>query len=606
MGRDEATDATAETFIEPISVDNLSALLRERVRRTPQATAYRWFDRETSRWCDLSWSGFAARVARWQAALLAEGLHGGDRVALMANNGPDWACFDQAAMGLGLVVVPLYFNDRGENVGWILRRTAARLLFVDDAAQWRRVAPETEGLRLRVVLGEGDGLDFAADARLALLRDWLPVLSGELHTSSASPSAVATIVYTSGTVGRPKGVLLTHGSILWNAWASHRCSVVHPDDLFLSFLPLSHMLERTVGYYLPMMAGATVAYARSAAQLAEDLTTIRPTVLISVPRIYERIHARIDEGLRERSALGRRLFHAAVETGWTRFEYEQGRGRWSPRLLAWPLLRRLVAERVMQRLGGRLRIAVCGGAPLQPHVARRFIGLGLPLVQGYGMTELGPVVSGNRLEDNDPASVGRPLHEVELRVGPGDELLVRSPGMMRGYLDDEKATAAAIDADGWLHTGDCGRLEEGRIHITGRLKDIIVLSTGEKISPADMEAAITLHPLFEQAMVVGEGRPFLAAFLVLDRQRWRDFIKQRELRGSADELLTDPRACDEVCRLVGSLLGAFPGYARLRRVALTLEPWTVDNGLLTPTMKLRRGEVMERMGAALARMYAGH
>ncbi|MDX9739651.1 MAG: AMP-dependent synthetase/ligase [Gammaproteobacteria bacterium] len=602
----EQAPETARTFIEPISVDNLSALLRERVRRTPKTPAYRWFDRDTSRWRDIDWRGVAARVARWQAAMLGEGVRAGDRVALMAGNGLDWVCFDQAAMGLGLVVVPLYFNDRGENVGWILRRTGARLLFVDDPAQWLRVSPQLRDVSLRIVLGEGDGLDFEADERLALLRDWLPADGGELRTSSASRSALATIVYTSGTAGRPKGVLLTHGSILWNAWASHRCSEVHADDVFLSFLPLSHMLERTVGCYLPTMAGATVAFARSVANLAEDLVQIRPTVLISVPRIYERIHARIDEGMKQRSPLGRRLFHAAVATGWARFEHAQGRGHWSPRLLAWPLLRRLVANRVTERLGGRLRIAVCGGAPLQMHVARRFIALGVPLVQGYGMTELGPVVSGNSLEDNDPASVGRPLRDVELRIGPANELLVRSPGLMQGYLDDDEATAAAIDADGWMHTGDCGRIEDGRIYITGRIKDIIVLSNGEKVSPVDMESAIAMHPLFEQAMVVGEGRPFLAALLVLDPTQWEAFVAARGLRGDANELLTDPRAHDEVCRQVGDLLASFPGYAQVRRVALTLEPWTVDNGLLTPTMKLRRTEVMERMSAALAHMYAGH
>ncbi len=605
MGRDDVPDVE-RTFIEPVSVDNLSALLRERVRRTPQAPAYRWFDRETSRWRDLDWNGVAARVARWQMAMLGEGLRAGDRVALMAGNGLDWVCFDQAAMGLGLVVVPLYFNDRGDNVGWILRRTGARLLFVDSAEQWQRVSASLRNLSLRIVLGEGAGIDFDADERLALLRDWLPPDGGELRTSSASHSAVATIVYTSGTAGRPKGVLLSHGNILWNAWASHHCSAVHGDDLFLSFLPLSHMLERTVGCYLPMMAGATVAFARSAANLAEDLVHIRPTVLISVPRIYERIYARIDESMKQRSAFARYLFKAAVGTGWARFEYDQGRGRWSLRFLAWPLLRRLVAGPVRERLGGRVRIAVCGGAPLPVHVARRFIALGVPLVQGYGMTELGPVVSGNSLEDNDPASVGRPLRDVEVRIGPGDELLVRSPGLMQGYLDDDEASAAAIDADGWMHTGDCGRLEDGRIYITGRIKDIIVLSNGEKVSPVDMESAVTMHPLFEQAMVVGEGRPFLAALLVLDPAQWAAFVAERGLRDEPHSLLNEPRLLDEVSRLVGEQLTGFPGYAQVRRVALTLEPWTVDNGLLTPTMKLRRAEVMERMGAALEHMYAGH
>ncbi len=611
-------------FIEPLAVDSLCALFRERVRRTPEAVAYRCFDSGRKQWRDLSWREIEQRARRWQAALTASGLRAGDRVAIMLPNGPDWVCFDQAALGLGLVVVPLFFNDRADNVAYIIERTQVRLLFIEGAAQWEALAPALrafDGLRvvLRKAADNDTGNEIGGDARLSTLGDWLPAApADEFRISAGGRDSVATIVYTSGTVGRPKGVILTHGNILWNAWASHDCNTVHADDLFLSFLPLSHMLERTLGYYLPMMAGATVAYARSVAQLAEDLPVVRPTVLISVPRIYERVYARIDEQMAARPALARRLLRSAVEIGWRRFEHAQGRGAWHPGFLLWPLLRRMVADKVLARLGGRLRIAVCGGAPIPAAVARRFIGLGLPLVQGYGMTELGPVVSGNTLADNEPMSVGRALRDVELRIGAEDELLVKSPGMMRGYLDDEEATAQTIDGEGWLHTGDRVRMQDERLYITGRLKDIIVLSNGEKISPTDMEMAITGDALFEQAMVVGEGRPYLAALLVLNRERWRVFAAGLGLDGEGAAVpggaaapdyaaaLDDARVRDEVCRRVGGLLGAFPGYARVRRVALTLEPWTVENGMLTPTLKLRRAQVLAHMRAVLEGLYHGH
>lgn len=599
---------SGDAFIEPTAVDSLCALFRERVRRTPEAAAYRFFDRQRAEWRTLSWREAERRARRWQTALAASGLRAGDRVAVMLPNGPDWVCFDQAALGLGLVVVPLFFNDRADNVAYILERTQARLLFIEGVSQWEMLAPALRAFdELRVVLRADAGIGGVADERLSALDDWLPAeAADEFRISAGGRDGVATIVYTSGTVGRPKGVILTHGNILWNAWASHRCNAVRSDDLFLSFLPLSHMLERTVGYYLPMMAGATVAYARSVPQLAEDLPVVRPTVLISVPRIYERVHARIDAQMEERSTLARRLLHGAVAIGWRRFEYTQGRGAWHPGFLLWPLLKRLVADKVLARLGGRIRIAVCGGAPIPAAVARRFIGLGLQLVQGYGMTELGPVVSGNALADNEPMSVGRPLREVELRVGAEDELLVKSPGMMRGYLGEEEATAQTIDGEGWLHTGDQVRIEDGRLYITGRLKDIIVLSNGEKISPTDMEMAITGDALFEQAMVVGEGRPFLTALLVLNREHWDAFAARLGRRGGDEGLLQDARAVDAVCRRVGETLRAFPGHAQVRRVALTLEPWTVENGMLTPTLKLRRAQVLAHMRSALEELYHGH
>ena len=596
-----------DDFIEPASLDSLCALFRERVRRTPDAVAYRWFDPAREEWRDLSWRDVETRVRRWQAALDAEGLRPGDRVAVMLANGPDWVCFDLAALGLGLVVVPLFFNDRPDNVAYILERTQTRLLFIDGPTQWAALAPALRSFtQLRVVLREG-GADAAADGELAALRDWLPAgLAHDFRVAECGRDGLATIVYTSGTVGRPKGVMLTHGNILWNAWASHCCNTVYADDLFLSFLPLSHMLERTVGYYLPMMAGATVAYARSVPLLAEDLPVIRPTVLISVPRIYERVHARINEQMAGRSGFARLLFRRAVEIGWGRFEREQGRGPWRPDFAAWPVMKRLVADKVLARLGGRIRIAVCGGAPIPTEVARLFIGLGLPLVQGYGMTELGPVVSGNTLRDNEPASVGRPLRDVDLRLGAEGELLVRSPGMMRGYLGDAEATAQAIDAEGWLHTGDKAEIRGGRLYITGRIKDIIVLSTGEKVSPADMEMAIARDPLFEQSMVVGEGRPFLSALLVLNREQWSKAAAGLGLSADDPAALEDARALEEACRRVAGLLREFPGYAQVHRVALTLEPWTVENGMLTPTLKLRRAQVMEHMREPLGRLYAGH
>jgi len=277
--------------------------------------------------------------------------------------------------------------------------------------------------------------------------------------------------------------------------------------------------------------------------------------------------------------------------GWSLFEWRQGRGAWKPSFLLWPLLERLVAEKLLARLGGRVRLCISGGAALNPRIARTFLGLGLPICQGYGLTEAAPVVSANNLRRNDPASIGEPLPGIEVRFGENDALLVRGPNVMLGYWKNAEATARVLSADGWLDTGDQARMKDGLLYITGRLKEIIVLGNGEKVPPVDMELAIQLDPLFEQVMVVGEGKPYLGAMVVLNEQ-------EAAKAGPLDEKALAAR--------LGAQLRDFPGYAQVRRVAVAGAPWTVDNGLLTPTLKLRRTQILEREKDLLANLYKGH
>ncbi|WP_127478543.1 AMP-dependent synthetase/ligase [Sulfurivermis fontis] len=596
--------ASTTDCISPQQAVTLDGLLRERVRRTPQGLAYRSFDRAAGQWCDWSWGEAGREVARWQQALAAEGLSPGERVALLLRNGPQWVWFEQAALGLGLVVVPLYLEDRPDNIAYIVQDAGVRVLLVQEERYGRlRAALESvPGLQRIVLAGDGAGPD--CGPRVVPLSVWLPPGKHALAERQGNGDDLATIVYTSGTTGRPKGVMLSHRNILSNTEAALSLERFRTGDLFLSFLPLSHMLERMAGYYLPMMAGCGVAYARSVQQLAEDLQTQRPTILIAVPRVFERVYARIQDGLTQRPPLARALFHATLAVGWRRFLWRQGRSGWSWQLLFWPLLHRLVARKVTARLGGRLRLAVSGGAALAPTVARFFLSLGLDLVQGYGLTETSPVVSVNLPGDNEPASVGRPLPGIEVRLGGDDELLVRGPNVMLGYWNQPEATRAIIDAGGWLHTGDQVQIDAaGRIHITGRLKDILVLSNGEKVPPSEMEGAILLDPLFDHAMLLGEGEAFLAALVVLNPDLWPALAQQLGLDPAAPDSLHAPALHRALHQRIGELLRDFPGYAKVRRVAATLEPWSVDNGLLTPTMKLRRREVQARYRDEIAALF---
>jgi long-chain acyl-CoA synthetase len=354
-----------------------------------------------------------------------------------------------------------------------------------------------------------------------------------------------------------------------------------------------------------MLIGAEVAYARSIAQLARDLQSIRPTVLVSVPRIYERVYGRIQDGLEKKSPIARMLFHLAVRVGWRRFERSQGRAKWHPELLLWPLFDKLVARNVTEKLGGRLKLAISGGAALSPEIAQVFIGLGVPIYQGYGLTETSPVICVNRPNSNVPASIGTPLPGIEVKIGDNDELLTRSRCVMRGYWKNEEATRAMIDADGWLHTGDQARVDaDGHYTIIGRIKDIIVLNNGEKVPPTDMESAILLDPLFEQVMVVGEGKPYLAALTVLNEEHWQAFAASLHVDPGHPSALRDPRVMKALTRRVAHHLRHFPGYAQIRRMHPDLKPWTVDDGLLTPTLKIKRNQVLDRYRAAVEAMYA--
>ncbi|MFH0340650.1 MAG: AMP-dependent synthetase/ligase [Chromatiales bacterium] len=584
--------------ITPQAARTLAGLFQERISRTPQSIAYRYFDPAASTWKGLSWQEMGTDIARWRAALAREPLQPGDRVAVMLRNSPEWVMFEQAASGRGLVVVPLHTNDRAENIAYVIKDAGAKVLLLGTADDWRPLQAVRDQLGSLVrVLSVGPQEGESGDARLRDVNAWLSLADKAAPMHAGLPDDLATIVYTSGTVGRPKGVMLSHRNILWNAYALMRRFSICPDDGFLSFLPLAHTFERTVGYYLPVMAGALVTYARSPRQLVDDLPEVRPTILLVVPRVLEKLHAGLQSKL-ERSTTLRILFELTTRIGWQRFRYLQGRENWRWLLLLWPLLDRLVAHRIRAGLGcDRLRIVSCGAAPLETRLAIVFIGLGFPISNGYGLTEASPVVSANALTDNDPFSVGTPLEYVEARIGDKDELLVKSPGVMLGYWGDPERTAMAVDREGWLHTGDQARINGHHIYITGRIKEIIVMANGEKVAPESMERALTLDPLFEQVMVTGEGQAYLSASVVLNREHWSKFARELGFDPNDPATLDQAQIQTTILDRIALRLHALPGYAKVRSVTLSLEPWTVENGLLTPTLKVRRNQVLAHLQA---------
>ena len=426
-------------YIKPDVAKTLPGLLQQRVLRSAKAIAYGYHDEH--RWRDLTWHNVAEQVAKYQCALQQEQLKKGDRVAIMLRNCPEWVMFDIAAMACGLITVPLYTNDRADNVAYVVKDAGVKILLLQNQRQWRELsdlAPITETLK-RVISVEAPTSE-VENSELASLQKWSDTEErlSSFSVDNLTSDDLATIVYTSGTTGKPKGVMLSHKNILANAYAALQCGEFYPEDVFLSFLPLSHTLERTGGCYLPMMAGAKVSFARSVQQLADDIQDVRPTVLISVPRIYEMIYAKVQSSLQKESSVKKKIFALTQNVGWRRFQYHTKAVGWHWILLFWPILDHLVAKKIKQRLGGRLRYAIAGGAALNKSIAQFFISLGIPVYQGYGMTESSPTISVGREEDNDPFSIGKPLPGIEIKITEQGELCTRSDCVMQGYFNNHK------------------------------------------------------------------------------------------------------------------------------------------------------------------------
>ena len=629
-----STDPMTSSPLDLQSVQTLPQLLAYRAASTPDAEAYRAFDPSVQAWVSLTWAQAAQRVHEWSQALAAMQLPAAARVAILLPNSLNAMCADQSALATGGVPVPLHAIDNPGSIAYILADCEASMLIVGQAAQWvkiQAVGMPFPALRAVVVTDEDPAWEpspaasstsittstaagAAPGPAVGSLAQWL---AGAAHAGNAAPVTapgahdLAAIVYTSGTTGKPKGVMLTHDNVVSDVKAVMDCIAPTVDDVFLSFLPLSHTFERTGGYYLPIAAGSCVAYARSVQLLADDLKTVRPTILVSVPRIYERIHAKLLEKLAS-SPWKMQLYEAAQTKGWTRFCATQNLPAPDPAeaqaagwmaALPWPLLQALVAKPLLAQFGGRVRVAVSGGAPLSPTIAKCFLGLGLPLIQGYGMTETAPVVSVNTLNDNDPGCVGKALPGVEVRIGDNHELQVRGPIVMKGYWKRPEDTARILSPDGWLGTGDQAEIVNGRIYIKGRIKEIIVTSTGEKVPPGDLELAILADPLLEQAFVVGENRPFIACVAVLKPGEWQRLAADLGLNAEDPASLNNPSVHRAVLARIEKNTASFARYAVPRAVHLTLTPWTIENTFMTPTLKLKRSNLMAFFAQAIEGMY---
>lgn len=592
-----------------MSTPDLGANLWEMFERAAARGGDRPFlhRRECGRWRARSWAEVAAEARSLAACLSAHGIRPGDRVAIVAENRPEWCVSDLACLALGAVTVPSYTTWTVDDIAYVLGHSEARAVVVGGGALPERLASALSALppmRLVVALERSP----MVPAGTQLLR-WQAALARgleapvELRGAAASEQDLACFIYTSGTGGRPKAVMLSHANIMANiegAWGLLE-EVGIGDDAFLSLLPLSHAYEHTAGQFLPIAMGAQIWYADGVERLAADLLEARPTIFTCVPRLLEVLRQRILSGVARQGGVRAALFRLAFATGLRRLA--RG-GRLDPaRALVDVLLDRLVREKVRARFGGRLKAMVSGGAPLNPDVGRFFLALGVPLLQGYGQTEAGPVISANRPRHNKVETVGPPLDGVEVAIAPDGEILVRGKLVMKGYFKDPEATAAAL-RNGWLHTGDIGFLDEdGFLSITDRKKDIIVLSGGDNVAPQRVEGVLALEPEISQVLVYGDRRPHLVGLIVPSRGLLEAVARRRGLPSASPELLEDCELRRAVEAAVARANSKLSPLERVRRIELVLEPFTVENGLMTPTLKLRRERILDRHAAALERLY---
>ena len=552
------------------------------------------------------WRSTTGDAARETAAALAAGLTSlgvapGDRIALVSESRPEWMIADLGIMAAGAISVPAYITNRVPDHLHILRDSGAKGAIVSGPDLARNLMPAASEADLEFVIFIDPPEDGADD--VVLWKDLIERHAGAApDVSGIAREDTACLIYTSGTGGVPKGVMLSHGAIIANCKGAYHVvkELLGPDaERFLSFLPLSHSYEHTAGLIFPLSIKAEVYYAESLDRLAANMEEVRPTVMTAVPRLYETMYGRIRRGIAQKGGLSEKLFMKAVEIG--RRRYESAPLSLSDRMLD-PLLDRLVRAKVAQRFGGALKAMVSGGAPLNYDIGAFFKALGVELLQGYGLTETAPVVSCNPPSRNKITTVGPPVVDTEVRIADDGEILVRGELLMNGYWNRPDDTAEAI-RDGWLHTGDIGELDEdGHLVITDRKKDIIVNSGGDNISPQRIEGLLALQPEIAQAMVYGDGKPHLVALIVPDPEFAAEWSgnAQADLAALADDETFRKTIGDAVDRMNADL----SVIERIRRFAVTREAFTIENDMMTPSMKIRRHVIRERYGDALELLYA--
>ncbi len=556
-------------------------------------------------WNYLNGTEVVERVKRIAMGLAALGVKAGDRIAIISENRPEWSLADLAILSLRAVNVPIYTTQAVEQVRFILENSGARMLFISGKKLWKHAEQAFQSVESLEKLIFFDADEKAADSRAITLADVESMADEhrkidadvvERSLAEINPDDLATIIYTSGTTGEPKGVMLTHDNFVSNIAAISAGLPIRPTDSSLAVLPLSHIFERSV-FYVLCANGVSIHYCPAFDQIATYLQEVKPTIMSAVPRLFEQVYHKIVKKGKAAGGLKARLFEWSLDVGQAYWTAKDAHGKVSASLAAkHAVANRLVFSKWRAGVGGALRFFVSGGAPLSKKLTNAFWAAGIPVLQGYGMTEA-CVVCANRPDDSKVSSIGTPFEGIEMKIGPQDELLVRGRNVMRGYYRNDEATAAVIDADGFYHTGDVGYVDhDGHYFITDRLKDLFKLSNGKYVAPQQVESLLKQSPLVSQAVVVGSGRKQVGALIVPDWDGLKDEMKAagHDTSRPREELARDAAYIKRVQDDAIALTRELSDYERLKRVYLIPREFSIDKGEMTPTLKIKRSVIDEK------------
>jgi len=562
------------------------------------------------------WKSITHDQLRYSAELLAAGLHDlgirkGDRVGIISENRTEWFISDFAMVGLGIIDVPVFPTLTPKQLQYIYHDCDAVCVIVSNQMQLnklRQVWDDLPMLRHIITMNDVECEDERVLSMASIMQkaeqSTTPEHRRQLYVSTMSqikPDDLLTLIYTSGTTGNPKGVMLTHNNLVSNVLSSQTVITLYDTDSLVSYLPLCHIFERMAGFYLAFSVGGSLTIAESIETVAELMRQVRPTMMTSVPRLFERIRLRILSTVEKDKPIKQKIFRWAYSVGEAKVD-----GKGGPALaLQHALADKLVFSKIRERFGGRLRFFVSGGAALNPEIGRFFQVFGIKIVEGYGLTESSPVISVHRLEDIALGTVGKPIPGVEVKIAEDGEILARGPNIMRGYWRNEEETAKTIDPEGWLHTGDIGEFNsKGHLRITDRKKHLLVSSGGKNIAPQPIEALIAQCPFVDQVMLVGDAREYCTALLVLDKEAVKAWGEKNSVSAaSLDELFQTSELRATIEKEINKLQRDLSKYEKVRRFAIIPEAFSVENGMMTPTLKVKRKAVLERYAQVVDSLY---
>lgn len=560
----------------------------------------------------IKFTEFRESIRNFANGLASLGIKRGDMVGIVAENRPEWSYSDLAILSIGAVDVPMYPSSTASTIEYILNDSGCKAVVVSNKLQLskvQKIKDNVKSLKYIIIMNEtdaGDGIlsmNEVMEEGKDFARSNPNFLDEEI--SKAKPEDLCTLIYTSGTTGEPKGVMLTNNNFVTNIRAAKQCISIGETDIFLSFLPLSHSFERMAGYYTALSSGGMICYAESIDTVAENMLEIKPTIMTSVPRLFERIHAKVMKNVDSSPPKKQKIFYWAIETG-KKYQESKKKKKLSPFLAAkYKLADILVFKKIKARTGGRLRFFVSGGAALPQNIGEFFDALGIIIIEGYGLTESSPVITCNRLDDYKFGTVGKPIPGVEVKIAGDGEIFARGPNIMKGYYNNKKATEETIDKDGWLHTGDIGEFDkQGFIRITDRKKHLFKTSGGKYIAPQPLEDIFTRSKFIDQFVLIGDNKTYLSALITPDFEALKEYADSHNIPYSkVDELTKSPEIYQIIEKDIATLQRNLANYERIRKFIILEKPFSIEGGELTPTLKVKRKLVEERYADLINGMY---